>query len=328
VAKPVYNKLEAIFRYGYMETLKTAVIGIGNMGQHHARVYSELNESELVGISDLDINRANTLAAKYGTTAFKDYKEMLIKVKPDCVSVVVPTTLHAKIGCEVLEKSNALVEKPIALTEEDARTLIQSSKDNETMLMVGHIERYNPVITFLKEYLKKSKLLALTTMRLGRDIPPRRTTGVILDLGIHDIDIVRYLTGEEPTDIYASSQKVIIDDFEDHAHILLKMPSSSASIVVNWISPTKIRHSYAVLDKEFMFLNYITQRVTIYEKGQKDNPLLEEEPKKVLQLKKQEPLVSELTDFLGSVRNNEKSPISGEDALASLKIAIKAERGL
>lgn len=308
-----------------METLKTAVIGTGNMGQHHVRVYTEIEGSELVGISDQNISRASEFAAKYSTTAFKDYKEMLKKTRPDCVSVAVPTALHAKIGMEVLQSSNTLIEKPIAVTETEGLKLISSSKNNEKMLMIGQIERYNPVVQYLKEHLKGKRLLSLATERLGLSIPEKVTTGVILDLGIHDIDVARYLSGEEPINVYPTAQCVKLDTFEDHASILMKMPTCSAQIIVNWISPIKIRKVHAILEKEFISFDYITQKGYRCEKMEGADPLREEAPKTKIELERVEPLANELSDFLDAVRHGKESPISGEDALKSLKIAIDAE---
>lgn len=305
-----------------METLKTAVIGTGNMGRHHVRVYSELDKSELVGIADLDIKRTEGLAKEYNTKAYKDYADLLSKEKPDCVSVVVPTKFHPTIGCKVLQQANALVEKPIAYTEKEALKIIKAAEDNGKKLMIGQIERYNPVIQHFVNNTDKREFLSFNIMRLGPYIPKSRTTGVILDMGIHDIDLIRYITGEEPEQVHASCMHINIKDFEDHAHVFLRTPSVTASLISNWISPLKIRHMYATLKTKFIYMNFVTQRYVEYEKGTE----LDEPIKTEVIIEKEEPLKKELEAFLECISKNTSSPISGEDGLESLKVALRATR--
>lgn len=313
-----------------METLKTAVIGSGQMGQHHARVYYELKGSELVGIADIDIERAKKLAERYGTKAYKDYKELLEKEKPDAVSVAVPTNLHSRIGVEVLKFSNMLVEKPMADTEEKALSLIEAAKKNEKKMMVGQIERFNPVIRYFKEWVEKNryKYMAFNIVRVGFPNPRAGiTSGVILDLGIHDIDLVRYLTGEEVVNIDTRAVNFFENTgFEDHAQIWLKTRNSSASIITNWISPVKVREMSVVLDKAFVKVNYLTQSMdmTMKNNAEIDSTLLGY-PTKHIDLKYREPLKTEIEEFLSSIQRDRDPPVTGEDALQSLKVALSAE---
>ncbi len=314
-----------------METLKTAVIGTGQMGQHHARVYSEIQNSEFVGIADIDIERARKLAEKYGTKAYKDYGELLEKERPDAVSIAVPTSMHSEIGREVLKFSNLLVEKPIADTEENALSLIEAAKKNEKKLMVGQIERFNPVIRYFREWVKKNgyRYMAFNIVRIGFPNPRAGiTNGVILDLGIHDIDMVRYLTAEDVLGVDARAVSLFESTkFEDHAQIWLKMRNSSASIVTNWTSPVKVREMNVVLDKAFVKINYLTQSMDIAMKNNGEpNSTLLGYPTKHIDLKYKEPLRTEIEEFLSSITENRAPSVTGEDALESLKIALKAER--
>ncbi|MFC2175097.1 Gfo/Idh/MocA family oxidoreductase [archaeon] len=303
-----------------METLKAAVIGAGNMGKNHIRLYSELPGVELAAVSDLNIEAAQGFAKQYSCNAYKDYGEMLAKEKPDAVSVVVPTAFHAKVGGEVLAKASALVEKPIALNEEDAAKLISAGKASGNKLMVGHIERFNPIIKYLQDFAEKDEFLAFNIMRLGPYTPKSRTTGVLMDMGIHDIDLVRYITKSEPVSVDASYRHVNISDFEDQAHVFMKMPGPSASLVCNWISPVKIRHLYAVTTKAFLYLDFITQEATIHEPG-KEGAEAEH-----VKLEYEEPLKRELSAFLECVRDGTESPVSGEDALESVRVALRADK--
>jgi UDP-N-acetylglucosamine 3-dehydrogenase len=168
----------------------------------------------------------------------------------------------------------------------------------------------------------KKEFLSFNIMRLGPYTPKSRTTGVILDMGIHDIDLIRYITGEEPEQVHASCMHVNIKDFEDHAHVFLRTPSATASLVSNWISPLKIRHMYASLRNSFLYLDFVTQEVVEYEKGRG----LQEAVKKEVRVEKEEPLRKELQAFLESVSKNKPSPISGEDALESLRVALRATK--
>jgi len=304
-----------------MESLKTAVIGTGNMGKHHVRVLTEL--SDLVGIADLDIGQASALAKKYNTTAYKDYKEMLAKEKPDAVSIAVPTHLHERIGCDVLEKADVLVEKPIAMNRDQSLHLIGVAEQKERVLTVGQIERFNPVVQFVKN--NYSDFLAFNIMRLGPVPPKNPSTGVIMDLGIHDIDVVRYLTGEEPVSVSARARHINMENLEDHAHIFLGFPSSTASIVCNWVSPQKIRHMYVTTKKNFIYANYITQRISEYERDETVNPYKEEGQIKHIGLKGEEPLKLELQDFLSASRERREPMVTGEDAMMSMLVALRAE---
>ena len=303
-----------------METLKVAVIGTGNMGKNHIRVYSEMPNAELVGVSDVNIEAAEKFGKEFDCKAYKFYEQMIKEQKPDAVSVVVPTGLHAEIGGYVLSKTNALVEKPIAFNEEDGLKIINAAKESGNKLMVGQIERFNPVIKYLQEFANKDEFLAFNIMRLGPYIPKSRTTGVLMDMGIHDIDLIRYITESEPVLVHSSYRHIKIKDFEDQAHVFMKMPGPSASLVCNWISPVKIRHLYAVTTQAFLYLDFIKQEVTIHEiegEGQKERHV---------KLKREEPLRRELSAFLQCIRQDLPSPVSGEDALESVKVALRADK--
>ncbi len=303
-----------------METLKTAVIGVGNMGRHHARVYHELENSELVAVADVNTKQAREIAKKYSCNPYRDYKKMLEKEKPDCVSVVVPTSLHEKIGSVVLGHAHALVEKPIASTEKEAVRLIKKARKHDRKLMVGHIERFNPVVQYIKNKIPKKEFLSFAIMRLGPYIPQSRTTGVLADLGIHDIDTLRYLTREEPVYVYASVRHINITDHEDHAHLFLKFPSCDADVITNWISPRKIRQMHVVSRKKFIIADYIEQELLEYKKIGES---ITAKPRKIV-LEKKEPLKQELASFLESVARDKPVECPGEDALESLRVTNRA----
>ena len=136
-----------------METLRTAVIGTGQMGQHHVRIYSEFPYSDLVGISDIDLKVVDNLAKKYNTKSYSDYREMIEREKPDAVSIAVPTHMHEKIASEILKDTSVLVEKPISDTEDGALSIINAARKSGNTLMVGQIERFNPVIQYFRSWV-------------------------------------------------------------------------------------------------------------------------------------------------------------------------------
>ena len=313
-----------------METLKTAVIGVGGMGQHHARVYSELKNSELVGIADLNLERAREISGKYGGFPYKDFKEMLEKEKPDAVSVAVPTKFHANVGCEVLKHTNALVEKPIADTLENGQKIVDTARANNKILMVGQIERFNPAIEFFKEWADKKKIeyLSLNAIRINPPIfRPGLDTGVIIDLAIHDVDTIRFLTKKEVSEVFASGRKIIKDSpGEDHAHIWMKMDGVSASVIANRVSSRKVRKLGVVFHGGYAEVDYIAQRIKLYAQYGTTNKKLLWHPERTLELRQEEPLKKELSHFIDSVSNNKQPRVTGEDALESLKIVLKAEK--
>ena len=204
--------------------MRVGVIGGGAMGQHHIRNYSEMKDVELVGICDTERNKAISLAKYYKTEPFFNPQELL-KQELDAVSVVVPTTLHYSVAMDIIDSgTDLLVEKPIADTLENADKMIHAAHDSKVKFMVGHIERFNPAVSKLKEIVDSGKLgniVSISTKRVGPFNPRIRDVGIIMDLAVHDIDVISYLYGKKIKEVYAIAGKNI-HSFEDHASILLK----------------------------------------------------------------------------------------------------------
>lgn len=176
--------------------MRAAVIGVGAMGRNHARVYREMPETDLVAVADLDEARAGEVVRLYGGSVYTDHQVMLSEVRPDLVSVAVPTKEHYKVGLCALEAGcHVLVEKPIAATLEQGRHMIDRAAQVGRVLVVGHIERYNPAVTELKRRLEEGQLGRIFQIRARRlgPFPARvRDVGVVVDLATHDLDIMRY----------------------------------------------------------------------------------------------------------------------------------------
>ena len=202
-----------------MDKLNVAVIGVGSMGKNHARVYSEMGNVELVAISDADKETAAAMAKKYKTKQYTDYREMLKKEKIDAVSVCVPTKLHKGIALDLIKSNvNVLVEKPIAADIEEAKSMISEAEKNKVKLMVGHIERFNPVVVELKKRIKGNelgKIYKVHCTRMGPSVHRIYDVGVIIDLAIHEIDVLMYIIDSKIKRVYAETAQKIHSAHED-----------------------------------------------------------------------------------------------------------------
>ena len=297
--------------------IRAGVIGAGAMGQHHVRIYHEMENVELVGISDVSEARVKELSEQYDTNGFTDYKELLAQGL-DAVSIVVPTTLHMAVGLDVIASgANLLVEKPIADTLENAEKLTKAAEDAGVKLMVGHIERFNPAVTKLKEIIDSGllgKIVSISTRRVGPYNPRIRDVGVILDIGVHDIDVISYLYGKSVNEVY-SIAGADIHSFEDHAAIVLRFDHEFSGIVeTNWLTPHKVRKLTVIGIDGVAYLDYIDQTVELHDGEWIRKAKVEEA----------EPLKRELEHFIDSISNGYEPRTSGEDGIHALKVAMAA----
>ncbi len=297
--------------------MRVGVIGAGVMGNHHARIYRELG-ADLVGIADMDIKKAQEAAGKYNTRAYKKVSQLL-EQGLDAVSVAVPSKLHAKIAAEVADyKVNMLVEKPISDTMEGGRRIIDAAGRANVVLMVGHIERFNPAVQKLVQIIGEGvlgDLVVLSSRRVGPFVPRVKDIGITMDVASHDIDIARYLTNSEPIKVLAKSINVK-NKKGDCAIMILDFGRVTASIEVNWFTPHKVRSLVVTGTEGIAYADYIEQSVTIFNSSWKMEPKIE----------KSEPLSMELRHFLECVERKKEPLISGEDGLRTLEIALKIER--
>jgi UDP-N-acetylglucosamine 3-dehydrogenase len=299
--------------------IRVGVIGTGAMGKNHVRIYNEMEDVKLAGISDVDRDRVEAIALQFNTKPFTDYKEMFAEGL-DAVSVVVPTKLHTQVVLDALKAGlHVLVEKPIADTLENANMMIEASKKVDRILMVGHIERFNPAVIKLKEIIDSGilgKVVSISTRRVGPYNPRIRDVGVILDIGVHDIDIISYLYGEKINQVYAIAG-ADIHPFEDHASVILKMKHKFAGVVeTNWLTPHKIRKLTAIGLKGVVYLDYIDQTVEIH-----DNDWIRQ-----AKVEKSEPLRNELEYFIDCAINSKKPSPCGEEGKHALEVAMGAIR--
>jgi len=204
--------------------VKVGVFGVGSLGQHHARIYASLENAELVGIHDVDKSRASQIADANGTKAFDSFDELAEAI--EAASVAVPTNHHFNVASRLMDrKIHILVEKPISVTTDEAEKMVDHARREEIILQVGHIERFNPVMNFLEDNLDKPRFIE--AIRLAPYPPPREAglprgteVSVILDLMIHDLDIILHLVRSPVKDIHAVGVPVL-STTEDIANVRL-----------------------------------------------------------------------------------------------------------
>lgn len=311
-----------------LRNIKTAVIGAGNMGKNHARVYSEI--SALVGIADIIPNIGEPLAQKHKTKYYRNYKELIEKESPDAISIAVPTNLHKDITVECLKrKIPVLVEKPIATSLKEANEMRAEAIKQNVFLMVGHVERFNPAVNELKKIItqkKLGKIINLLAIRVGISPPLLPNSDVSLELAIHDVDIFNYLLDEFPQTTRIKKYKMFKNSIADSASLMLEYSKATALIQTNWITPIKMRKLYVTGTEGFAELDYINQKLVLYDKIIETKPdgdffelvSLSEGLKKEVYISKKEPLKQEILFFLRNMKINNLSNLN--DAIKALEI--------
>ena len=300
-----------------MKKIRVGVIGVGAMGKHHARVYSEMRGAELVGVADANKRTAAEIASKYNTAAFDDC-ERLLKNDLDAVSIVVPTGMHKDIALKAANHGvHMLVEKPISDSLSNAAAIIDAARRKNRKLMVGHIERFNPVILKLKELISAGRLgqvLSISCRRVGPYPPRIRDVGVLIDLAVHDIDAISYLYGQKAMNVYAIGGNSFHIK-EDHASIILQYADKKSGIVeTNWLTPHKIRKLTVTATEGVAHADYLEQSLEIWKEEGVEN----------VEIEKREPLKNELEHFLSSIAKDEPPNPSGEEGKYALQVALSA----
>jgi len=322
--------------------LKVAVIGVGSMGRHHARNYAEIKGVDLVAVSDTDKSLGERVASEFNTKFYQDYNELLESEKPELVSIAVPTKWHFPVALDVIRsKTHTLIEKPIAFSINEAEEIILQAKKAKIKLTVGHIERFNPAILKLKDLIEKGKLGTIISVMARRagTIPPRiKDANVILDIGVHDIDLINFILGRQPINVYASGGKAVLKKQEDYADILLEYPVSkeglsvTGHIQVNWITPVKIRKINVTGTKGYAVLNLISQELYFFDTNYThvfDNfedfvGKFKESKGRLIKVSRKEPLRAQLEYFVNSVKNGRAPLVSPEEAISALRTAVVA----
>ena len=304
-----------------MKKLGVGVIGTGFWGRNHARVFKELEETELLAVCDINAERAKNVAKQFGVRAYTNMGKMLKRKDIEAVSICTWSLTLAKEALKALKtRKHVLVEKPMATNVKQAEKLLEMAEEEGLHLTVGFLMRFIPGIQHMKNAIEDKTIgnLVCATAKRVSEWPERiGDVGVVKDTAIHDIDIIRYLFGEEPIAVYAKTGSMKYKKFEDYAQIMLTFEGGkSAFIESNWLTPYKTRTLVVTGSKALMKLDYITQELTI------------EDAKETMQPRYpwQEPLKLELQHFANCILKKEKPLITGMDGLKALRIAEAALR--
>lgn len=301
-----------------VDYLKAGIIGVGSMGKNHARIYAQaLPEVKLVGVADLDKEKALSVAQSYGCSAYQNYYELL-EENLDIVSIAVPTTLHYEVACQAIKrKINILIEKPVAQNLEEADSLIELARQCNVKVMVGHIERFNPAVEKLKKLITDGilgEIISLSAKRVGPQNTRITDVGVILDLGAHDIDVMCYLYGAPIKSVYAVAGSTF-HQHEDYAIMTLRFNNDSSGIIdINWLTPYKLRKLTVVGSKVIGEVDYQEASLKLY-----DREWIRE-----AKITKEEPLKRELEHFINCVRQNKEPSVGLKEGKHTLEVALAA----
>lgn len=306
-----------------MPTLRAGVIGVGHLGYHHARLYSALAGADLVGIVDTDAERGKTVAEEFAAPLLGQTRD-LIAAGAQAVSVAVPTVSHCGIVLELLAAGvHVLVEKPIANTVDEAREMVDAARAHGLVLQVGHVERFNGAVGALLETVKNPRFVECHRLspypNRGDDV------SVVLDLMIHDLDIVMALDGTEVVSIDAIGVPVFSEQ-EDIANARIRFASGCvANLTASRVSMERMRKIRIFEENAYVSTDYSEQEVMVYRK--KPGPIpagsapMESITVEPLDVSREEPLRLEIEDFVACAQSGRRPVVSGEDGLRALELA-------
>jgi UDP-N-acetylglucosamine 3-dehydrogenase len=303
--------------------LRLGVVGVGVMGCNHARVLAEMPGVTLVGVADPDHKQAESVGRALGCATVADIRDLL-ELGVDAVSIAAPTHLHRTIALAAISRGvHVLVEKPITSSVEEGREIIVAARRAGVTLMVGHVERFNPAVQAIKEALRDEDILSIAITRVGPFPPRMSNVGVVIDLAVHDIDLISWFTGSEIVEVQPqlSSAKA---EREDIALLQFRTASGVlAHINTNWLTPFKARTVHVATKAKYVIGDLLTRQVTECFGFQSDGSY----SMRHLSVGHAEPLRSELSAFVDAVRSSTRPPVTGEEGVASLEIAIRCLNG-
>ena len=300
-------------------TLRIGVVGVGVMGSNHARVLAELPGVTLVGVVDPDAKQREFVARTVGCAAFAEL-DALIERGVDAMTIAAPTLLHREIAIECATRGiHILVEKPIASTIEEGRAIVAAARRSGVTLMAGHVERFNPAVQSLKRAIQDQSILSIAITRVGPFPPRMSNVGVVIDLAVHDIDLIRWFTDSEIVEIQPQTSSAVAER-EDIALLQFRTASGVlAHINTNWLTPFKARNIHIATRDKYLMADLLTLQVTECFGFQPDGSY----SMRHLSVGYAEPLRAELVAFINAVRSGETPAVTGEEGVASLEIAIR-----
>lgn len=307
--------------------IRTGVIGVGNMGQYHARIYASLPGSTLIGVADTDVARANAIASRYDVRPFHDYRRLLDEV--DAVSVAAPTTMHHQIGMECLRRGvHILMEKPLAASVVEAHALDDLAVPSGLVLQVGHVERFNPTFVELANVLRDHKVLAVEARRLSPFATRAADVSVVYDLMVHDLDLILNLI-DAPVRLIEATGSRIRSPQPDHALALLSFDTGQvASLAASKITQHKVRQMAITCAEAFVVADMLSRTVMIYRQSaadyfaQRGEVLYRQEGLiEQVYVPQIEPLYAEVQHFLSCVRERRQPLVGSTDAIRVMTVA-------
>ena len=305
--------------------LRTAVIGVGHLGSQHARLHATLasaDQCNLVAVCDLVEERARTVAAERMTDWTTNWRTLIGQV--DAVSLAVPTESHCEIACELLEAGvHVLVEKPISRTLEEADRMIAGARKGAAILQVGHAERFNPALVALRPHVRNPVYFEIH--RVGQFTTRSLDIDVVLDLMIHDLDIVQWLVGEEVavTGLHAVGIPILTDRV-DAANARLEFATGAvANITASRVGTERIRKMRFFQPRDYVAVDYVTNHASISSLAPSDTGPWPGVRTQVLEVTDVEPLRAEIESFLEAAGNNSRAVVSGEDGRRALDLALR-----
>jgi UDP-N-acetylglucosamine 3-dehydrogenase len=303
--------------------LKVGVIGVGIMGANHARVFAGLPGVQLVAVADPTQAQRDLVTRVLGTPAVETADELL-GLDIDAVTIAAPTHLHHEMALRCIARGlHVLVEKPIASNVEEGRDIIAAAKKANVTLMVGHVERFNPAVKAIKDALQNEDILSVAITRVGPFPPRMSNVGVVIDLAVHDIDLIQYFTDSDIVDVQPQVSSAVAER-EDIALLQFRTASGVlAHINTNWLTPFKARTVHVATRKKYLIGDLLTRQVTECFGFQADGSY----SMRHLSVGHDEPLRAELMSFVNAIRESKTPPVTGEQGVASLGIAIRCLEG-
>ncbi|HWK94402.1 MAG TPA: Gfo/Idh/MocA family oxidoreductase [Pseudolabrys sp.] len=299
--------------------LRVGVVGVGVMGSNHARVLAGLPGAELAGVADPDVKQAEFVARTLNCAAVSDI-DGLLDLGVDAITIAAPTHLHREVSLAAIARGvHVLVEKPIASTVEEGHEIIAAARAKGVTLMVGHVERFNPAVEAIKDAIRGEDILSIAITRVGPFPPRMSNVGVVIDLAVHDIDLIRWFTDSDITEVQPQLSSAVAER-EDIALLQFRTASGVlAHINTNWLTPFKARNVTVATRRKYVMGDLLTRQVTECFGFQPDGSY----SMRHLSVGHAEPLRSELLAFLQAIRTGAAPAVTGEQGVASLQVAIQ-----
>jgi predicted dehydrogenase len=301
------------------QKLRAAVVGVGYLGRFHAQKYKAIPQAELVGVYDSNLKRAEEVAAELGVKVFKNLEDLVGQV--DAATVAATTSAHFEVSKFLLEKNIHLhIEKPITSTSREGQTLCELAKKNNLKLQVGHVERFNPALKAVQEKLKKP--LFIECHRLAPFKPRGVDVNVVLDLMIHDLDMILHLVQSEPTLVSAVGTPVITKTF-DIANARIEFASGAvANVTASRVSLNSQRKFRVFQESQYLSMDFGSGEVRLMTKtGEWSGEGLPPIEMQSWNLEKSDALLAETESFVNSCLHNKPCAVTGEDGMRALRLA-------